>query len=386
MKNNIKVQTLSQVHVGSGVFLQKGNDFIVVDRGEESDIYVIDPNKLGNIIGTDQATIDEWVVRIESGTAADFIQLRTKGHQPKEYAKRKITNFANFDNIQGTLKECLHDGMGRPYIPGSSIKGAIRTAVVAALARNKGNDYLSQKFTKIFQEENKRKQDKMLSDFEKAFMGNNPNSDLFRFITVGDAFFEMSSEVAVKQINLNIREIDSLVDKKMQQVVEAIGSDEKASFSLKIDKERFELVKNAQHKDLAGLPALPQELKDIPHLFALINQHTKQLVEDEIRIWSEDYGDFKGQSGYVENMEEILDSINSCKANQCVLRLGQAIGWRFITGAWTESLDEDFFYDNIVPKARPRNEQKYSDYVFPKSRRIDDESYVFGFLKLTFEE
>ena len=198
MKNNIKAKTLSQVHVGSGVFLQKGNDFIVVNQGNESDIYVIDPNKLGTIIGTDQATIDEWVIRIESGTAADFIQMRTKGHQPNEYAKRRITNFANFDNIQGTLKECLHDGMGRPYIPGSSIKGAIRTAVVAALARNKGNEYLSKKFTKIFQEENRRRQDKMLSDFEKAFMGNNPNSDLFRFITVGDAFFDKSSEIAVK--------------------------------------------------------------------------------------------------------------------------------------------------------------------------------------------
>ena len=386
MKNNIKVQTLSQVHVGSGVFLQKGNDFIVVNHGEESDIYVIDPNKLGNIIGTDQATIDEWVIRIERGTAADFIQLRTKGHQPREYAKRKITNFANIDDTQGTLKECLHDGMGRPYIPGSSIKGAIRTAVVAALANNKGNDYLSQKLTKIFQEVNKRKQDKMLSDFEKVFMGNNPNSDLFRFITVGDAFFGKSSEIAVKQINLNIRERDSLIDKRMQQVVEAIGPDETASFSLKIDKERFEFVKNARYKDLEGLPALPQELTDIPHLFALINQHTKQLVEDEIRIWSEDYSDFRGQSGYVENMEEILESINSCKPNQCVLRLGQAIGWRFITGAWTENLDEEFFYSTIVSKARPRNEQKYSDYVFPKSRRIDDESYVFGFLKLTFEE
>lgn len=385
MKNNIKVQTLSQVHVGSGVFLQKGNDFIVVNQGNESDIYVIDPNKLGTIIGTDQATIDEWVIRIESGTAADFIQMRTKGHQPNEYAKRMITNFANFDNIQGTLKECLHDGMGRPYIPGSSIKGAIRTAVVAALARNKGNDYLSKKFTKIFQEENKRRQDKMLSDFEKAFMGNNPNSDLFRFITVGDAFFDKSSEIAVKQINLNIRERNSLVDNRMQQVVEAIGPDESTSFSMKIDKERFEFVKNARHKDLEGLPALPQELTDIPHLFALINRHTKQLVEEEIRIWSEDFGDFHGQSGYIENLEDILNSINSCNPNQCVLRLGQAIGWRFITGAWTECLDEDFFYDNIVPKARPHNAQKYADYVFPKSRRIDDESFAFGFLKLTFE-
>lgn len=98
MKNNIKIQTLSQVHVGSGVFLQKDNDFIVVDGPDGSDIFVIDPNKLGQIIGTDQATIDNWVSCVERGNSADFIKTRTAGHSPKEYAKRRITNFANFNN------------------------------------------------------------------------------------------------------------------------------------------------------------------------------------------------------------------------------------------------------------------------------------------------
>jgi CRISPR type III-A-associated RAMP protein Csm5 len=38
-------------------------------------------------------------------------------------------------SIQITLKECIHSGLGVPYIPGSSIKGAIRTAIVATLAQ-----------------------------------------------------------------------------------------------------------------------------------------------------------------------------------------------------------------------------------------------------------
>ena len=171
----------------------------------------------------------------------------------------------------------------------------------------------------------------------------------------------------------------------MPQIVEAIGTEEKSSFAMKIDKDRFNIVKKAHHKDLEGLPTLPQELSDIHLLFALINQHTKKLVEDEIRIWEDNYGNYHGQDDYVENMKDILSTINGCKSNQCVLRLGQAIGWRFITGAWTESLDEDFFYNNIVPKARPQN-RRYTEFDFPKSRRIDDESFVFGFLKLTIDE
>ncbi len=382
MNNNIQVKTLSQIHIGSGVMLQNGNDFIVVDSAGESDIYVIDPNKLAGIIGTDPSTIDQWVIHIERGTASEFLQTRTQGHSPKEYAKRRITNFANFDNIQGTLKECLHDGMGRPYIPGSSIKGAIRTAIMATLARKEGKDFLSKEFSKIFQDDDIRKQNKRLSEFEKHFFGNNPNSDIFRFLTVSDAFFDKSSEIAIKQINLNITHRDNLKDYRMQQVVEAIGTDEDSSFSLKIDKKRYEQVKTAHHKDLTGLPALPEEISDIPHLFSLINQHTKQLVEDEITMWSEEYAVYHGQDTYVDNMENILTEINSCKPNECVLRLGQATGWRFITGAWTEQISEDLFYNHIVPLSRPGNDRRYSEYVFPKSRRIDDESFLFGFLKL----
>ena len=386
MKNNIKIQTLSQIHIGSGVLLQKGNDFVVADSSGESFIYVIDPNKLGNIIGTDQATIDQWVIHIERGTASEFIKNRTRGHSPKEYAKRRITNFANFDNIQGTLKECLHDGMGRPYIPGSSIKGAIRTAVLATLVKKKSKEELTSLFEMIFQNIDVRRPDKMLASFEKNFFGNNPNSDIFRFVTVSDAFFDKGSEIAVKQINLNIREKDSLKDTRMQQIVEAIGAEEYSSFSMKVDKKRYEQVVNAHHKDLKGLPIMPDEISDIPHLFSLINNHTKQLVKDEITMWQDDLSDFHGQSTYVENMEAVLAEIEGCKPNECVLRVGQATGWRFITGAWTELLDEDFFYTHVVPLARPGNARRYSDFVFPKSRRLDDESYLFGFLKLTFEE
>ena len=383
MKNNIQIDTLSQVHVGSGVFLQKGNDFIVVDSSEGSDIFVIDTNKLGAIIGTDRQLIDTWVTKIERGDAASFIRTRTAGHHPKEFAKRRITNFADFTNTQGTLKECLHDGMGRPYIPGSSIKGAIRTAVMATYAKRKGKQELANEMRPIFQEHNDRRKNRMLDIVEKGILGSNPNVDLFRFIKVGDAFFGNNSEISIKQINLNIRQSPKLIDKSKQQIVEAIGPDEKSSFSLKIDTPYYNIVRHANHRDMTGLPELPNEMSDFISLFELINEHTKDLVEKEISFWNEDVDNHIGQENYVANLEDIMEAITSCRPNQCVLRLGQAIGWRFITGAWTETLDEELFYDSIVPLARFNNE-RYSDYVFPKSRRIDDESYVFGFLKLTY--
>ena len=50
--SEIKIETLSPIHIGNGTFLQKGNDYIV----EEDYINVLSLDKLGKIIGTDNTT------------------------------------------------------------------------------------------------------------------------------------------------------------------------------------------------------------------------------------------------------------------------------------------------------------------------------------------
>ena len=88
-----------------------------------------------------------------------------------------------------------------------------------------------------------------------------------------------------------------------------------------------------------------------------------------------------GAEDYLERMNEILQQFNSCiQGKECILRIGHASGWRFITGAWAEQLDN--FKDIIVPASRPGN-HKYQQYDFPKSRRLDEDSDIFGFVKLS---
>lgn len=59
MKNIIRITNLTQVHIGSGETLQKDMDFIVRRNGEYSDIYIIDPDRVGKIIGTDQRVLSQ---------------------------------------------------------------------------------------------------------------------------------------------------------------------------------------------------------------------------------------------------------------------------------------------------------------------------------------
>lgn len=355
--SKIKIETLSPVHVGNGVFLQKGNDFIEISDGDDSDIYVLNIDKLGAVIGTDATSISKWTTAIQNGEAEEFIKSRIHKDYVR-YSKRHITNFADFSKNNGTLKECIHDGRGFPYIPGTSIKGAIRTALVAALASEQIVNDLESK-------PNQADWKTVIYGMEKKLLGDMGNS-VFRYLCTGDIYFEKDVEIALRQINLNITQRDRLIDTTKQQVVEAIAAEQISEFRLNINQKFYEKLNKSN-------------LQNLNALFSLINHHTWSLVEYEIENWSE-----KGDDAieYIDGMDAIKNVCKSCKPGECVLRLGQGVGWRFITGAWLEQIDNDYFYDKIVPVCRPKS-HIYQDYEFPKSRRIGDAMDLFGFVKLT---
>ena len=110
------------------------------------------------------------------------------------------------------------------------------------------------------------------------------------------------------------------------------------------------------------------------------------FLEGEIEYWQERKNDDDTDkvSLYIEKIQGMLEQTQSCEAEkECVLRIGHGSGWRFITGAWTEDLDN--FASLIVPASRPAN-YKYTEYDFPKTRRVDDQCELLGFVKLTLLE
>lgn len=382
-RHTVKIETLTPVHIGSGNFLQNNSEFV----NDNGFLYVIAPEKLLNAIGEDR--LDYWVAAIERGSSvSELVAGIVKGTSPKEYAKRCICLCTDrILNGQTTLKECMHDGRGVAYIPGSSIKGAIRTAILADLAY--GEKELGAKI--------KFGNEKFAcSDVEKELFGKSPNSSLFRFLQVGDAYFTEGCEIAMNEVNLNITEGVSLLDEKKQQMVEAVGKGFTAEFSIKLlnDYNAFAFTKaeardsviREDYKKIA-LRRLLDNMASMEALFATINKNTGQLIKKEINKWqleAEKHNDDATALKYVDAMKEMLCIVNECRSNECVLRVGQASGWRFTTGAWTETLKE---FDDIIPMARPKNKEKYRNYVFPKSRRIagGKEYTLLGFVKLTLQ-
>jgi CRISPR type III-A-associated RAMP protein Csm5 len=370
--SNVKIETLTPVHVGSGNLLYNNTDFVTEKIGEDSYLIVISEEKIWKLLGKQH--LENWLEAIaQRKNLKDFLNTHSSNLKPEDYAKRQILLFSKV-NSNDTLKEAIHNGMGLPYIPGSSIKGAIRTAVLASLADSVPNK------ENLLRGNNGRVS---ATEIEKKLFGNDPNSDVFRFIQVGDAYFEEESEIATRLVNLNIRSINDLTDRSKPQLVEAIGSSAESFLQLKIAKQYYDFVKQkSRFMDRYNVGNLP--INSIYDLLRLINVHTQKLVEEEIEDWENICNDKTGGDDYLDEMKKIVTHINDCKEGKsCVLRIGHASGWRFITGAWTESLGN--FKNVVVPASRPNN-RNYEKYDFPKTRRLDEDSYILGFVKLTLKE
>lgn len=366
----VKIETLTPVHIGSGETLQHGNDFVKrKDDDGDNILGIIDPRKVMQLIG--EENIDKWVAAIEKKESTDkIVKIYAPKAKVEDYSKRIILDLATAKDTD-TLKEHIHAGDGSPYIPGSSIKGAIRTAVLASLAS--GVENLENKI----RDRGGRISAKTI---ESELLGENPNKDVFRFLQVGDAYFRDKYEISVRMVNINERTSASFWDTSKAQLIEAIDREDKATFQIKLNNAHYALAENKVHR-------LPDCMKSLSSLFETINKHTQSLIEEEIEYWQERVDKDKGSSveKYIAAMKDVLEEANACEVGKsCVLRIGHGSGWRFITGAWTERIVN--FNSGVVPAARPNN-GRYAAYDFPKTRRVSDMQeelleYLLGFVRL----
>lgn len=364
--SKIKIETITAVHIGSGETLYNGNDFVVGVDSEGYDVVsVIDPRKVMELIGTEN--IQSWVTAIErKESTADVVKRFSPKSTIEDYSKRILENCAEIRQTD-TLKEFIHNGMGKPYILGSSIKGAIRSAVLASLAQGSKQPITNGKNNNIL----------TAKPTESYYFGKDPNSDVFRFLQVGDAHFGKNYEVVVKMVNLNERIRKGYWDESKPQLIEVLGEEDEATFNMTINQHLIDATRGKVH-------AVPECFSDLTALFHTINAHTKNLLEGEIVYWTDRQNDDTSDKTalYIKKIKAVLAKAEACTdGKSCILRVGHGSGWRFITGAWTENRED--FYDVIVPKTRPRDKEMYSNYEFPKSRRVSSECELLGFVKLT---
>ncbi|MBM3157372.1 MAG: type III-A CRISPR-associated RAMP protein Csm5 [Chloroflexi bacterium] len=273
-KLGLKLTVLTPLHIGH--FEQKarqGIDFVYYS----GTVYWINSDKLIHQLARVNK-LDDFSVAVQDRTfdLADFLltKLRLSGSALANLlGSSSAYSCASPQQIKGDYHPFIRDGYAEPYIPGSSIKGAIRSAAIYSFIKDNMKD--SQWFETAVLSRVRRNLgiggparygsrryevgdflEDIASDFKLGDMASEQHTDLFRAIRVADTPLTQT-DIGIAQVS-----IEGMSARAMQQAssrspglfVECIKSSEKA-ISIAVDID-FCLFKELATHPAYGQPSL----------------------------------------------------------------------------------------------------------------------------------
>lgn len=365
-KMNCRLEVLTPVHIGSGFRLKKGFDFVsnsgrtrIMSTSKFEEYFRENPDELSRF-DDPKFRIENVIQKIES----------LKEYQT-ECDSREILEFEK-------------NGAGCPYLPGSSIKGAFRTALLSQLILElNGNERSS-----ILRPESVKNPKFASEPLLRRLFGNDPNNNLMRVIQVYDSSIDDDHLNLYRVLILNLTDSEGKTiawkdvpnktnhdDPKKGTPIyaEMIAPSATSTFSLRFD---IFLLKR--------IPEFQRKFK-IEQLPKIINDHSRKLLEKEIDFL--ETSGSKQLEGVINHSKDLLKLIPNQNSDQygkeCILRLGWGTGWKNMTGDYlTENELKEF---RMLPSLKLG---KSSFPRFPKTRKIvfenDESAYLPGYVKIVF--
>ena len=388
---DLHIETLSPVHIGSGRNLRGNFDYAMFT--EERRLAVLDEKKVFDLIGRDQ--LQRWLAMIENGEdLLSYLRQRKPGLQPADIATRIVSIEGKIPDMQSELREQIHLGAPlRPTIPGSSLKGAVKTAVLATMILKEPNFVQKEENLWITGRRNKEVKDQQIlahylnqrenRNRRTGELEPNPNEDAFRFLRLSDVHFDQTCTLQARMANL-LRDGWKWDDPR-SPFVECIpkGLHSRARLQLPVDHVRLVRERNYMQKNL-------RYVSDPEYLFETINKHTTHLIQSELDFWQEEELDYAVMNSYIEQLQDLQEKVKACDSNACILRLGYASGWESMTGRWAKDKDAfgdfilgEYSWDTVRIASRPKDE-RYDPSPFPKTRKTAGGAEPMGFAKISF--
>lgn len=176
----MSLTTLSPIFIGSGEELNKSM-YVYNNR----EIMIIDERKLIKELLLRKGLYEGFLNECYSGNLnlTNFLEKHLNGYKDMDIYKYKIMSYSDvktnskFNNINTFIKS----SNGKPYIPGSSIKGAIRTAIIYGEIMNNKNKY-NNIFKDIVNYRNKYNEGYIVDNISNHFNIKN----IFKNIAVSD--------------------------------------------------------------------------------------------------------------------------------------------------------------------------------------------------------
>jgi len=373
------IRILTPVHIGAAQEKHLAKDIDYIE--ENGKIFFLDEQKI-----LDDFKMDE------------YINYLSTGNLKKMFRNRKLINYASHikENIIGEIGTEIKTNIkntldNKPYIPGSSIKGAIRSVLLNKVKPIKNSFFDKRKGKMVI---------KLIEPFGKI------HEDAFRYLTVGDSFFNESIFINTKLFNL-INQNEEIVGGwkndssggNSQDFIpegftfpyECIAPGSISKFRISFNRKSYKESKKEQDrlnqrssykkilKPLNIFDKLAENNK-LDFLFNIIQEYTKEYINKEIKFF-EKYSNEETDT-IIEEYRRLLDLNDKAP----LLRIGQGSGFHSISGDWQFDTHEitDFGY---------KNRGFYNGKESAKSRKLAFTKtdgklkfYPMGFVQLLTEE
>ncbi len=303
-----QIRPLTPIHIGDGSRLSKLDAV-----WSEKRLWAVDINKLVQKSGIDA---NELADAMELGRAFDMERLlREHRVVPAAVADYSLSCP---EKPRGEILTQLKDGFKRTYIPGSSIKGAIRTALL--WIRLKDDTILQDNANNLLQnalKDPKAKKEHFAQEIERITFGKDPNHDFMRSVSISDTSPISLDRLEVQKVGI-MNLSPSSYTWKMYLFAEAISEGTTSFFDMNIDK--FLLEKEVADELGFREPRMAEEIPKICNSFA------KQFIKDEIKFYAN--CEFKELEMFYQKLLRVTE-----RRDLFLLHLGWGSGWHGMTVA-----------------------------------------------------
>ena len=366
MKQKYQLETLTPVHIGTGETLNFMDGCYADGRW-----YHIDLDKVLKHPSTD----------INALTS----EMAQRNFRWQRYLQQRNMNPTDFSAYSlpcqqspeaGDIREAIKTPDNRPYIPGSTLKGALRTVLLSEFIIKDDNLFENslaylQNLINQKARDNPRRETPAKKIEQDAF-GRDPNHDLLRALQVSDTETLASDTLEIGMAwTVTLNENERLVQKidnrqEYKNFVQQIQPKQKLTFTLKIDELLF---REQEHRRLRFSDLQKNILQDFANA---CRSDTDTLMKDERSFF--DYYHFTEIANLYDELIELNERLSK---DAFMLQIGWGTGYHAntVTAIFT---DDDESPDDLLTDLRNRfrlgesrsQRGDYDEREFPKTRRI----------------
>lgn len=388
MKCSMKL--LSPLHIGNGNEL-KMIDFYLDEKEEK--IKFINFEKFIDFCLEQDVDLNEDIQKNKYKTGKDF--SITKFMNANKIDPSRFTSYAVSAKIEErgresefAIKEFIK--CGGAYIPGSSIKGSIRTALMWKCLKERpdGIKIVQSGLSKWLNYSRITAGDlkKLDNNISEIIFGKDPRLDILRILKLSDTYTVSKSHLEVSEIKIigNSQEIPVYV--------ENLKSGTELYFDVSFDN--YLITQNQGKPKFKNHPCV--KYMNVQAICKACNEFSKKVIEKHLEYLWETYN----CDNSAEEFDNLRNEVISCNENEAILHIGWGGGWYSTTvGLFVETipnfttplegnqknwrLNKNTIRHHFYLGKKPGTNE-YS-LNFPKTRRVTLEGKPLGWVKINFE-